>query len=229
MAAPIDGQTCHPNHPAGKTVLPHRTPVISERLSKSAGFCDRQSLQLRWDDFFLWCLALTAFHIPGKAPGTYRHRLYGLPRIPLPGHTRKITFVTMMSTIKFSLQLELVFAGILFLILLTIGCKEKIEVNNNYCPIPGASQPKEQPKTIVERIGEPAFFEQLAEECSELAQAALKSARKYRGENPTPKTIDECYDALQEEIADVMLIGALLIYLFALCCKQISGLWREQK
>lgn len=27
----------------------------------------------------------------------------------------------------------------------------------------------------------------------------------------------------------VMLIGALLIYLFALCCKQISGLWREQK
>ena len=26
-----------------------------------------------------------------------------------------------------------------------------------------------------------------------------------------------------------MLIGALLIYLFALCCKQILGLWREQK
>lgn len=73
------------------------------------------------------------------------------------------------------------------------------------CPIPGASQPKEQPKTIVERIGESAFLEQLAEECSELAQAALKTARKYRGENPTPKTIDECYDALQEEIADVML------------------------
>lgn len=78
-------------------------------------------------------------------------------------------------------------------------------MNNNYCLIPGASQLKEQPKTIVERIGEPAFLEQLAEECSELAQAALKTARKYRGENPTPKTIDECYDALQEEIADVML------------------------
>ena len=78
-------------------------------------------------------------------------------------------------------------------------------INDNYCPIPGASQPKEHPKTIVERIGEPAFLEQLAEECSELAQAALKTARKYRGENPTPKTIDECYDALQEEIADVML------------------------
>lgn len=73
------------------------------------------------------------------------------------------------------------------------------------CPIPGASQPKEQPKTIVERIGEPAFLEQLAEECSELSQAALKTARKYRGENPTPKTIDECLDSLQEEMADVML------------------------
>lgn len=46
-----------PNHPAGKTVLQHRTPVISERLSRSAGFCDRQSFQLRWDDFFLWCFA----------------------------------------------------------------------------------------------------------------------------------------------------------------------------
>ena len=81
----------------------------------------------------------------------------------------------------------------------------KAWINDNYCPIPGASQPKEQPKTIVARIGEPGSLEQLAEECSELAQAALKTARKYRGENPTPKTIDECYDALQEEIADVML------------------------
>lgn len=58
---------------------------------------------------FIWCLALMAFHIPGKVSGTYRHRLHGLPRIPLPGHTRKITFVTIMSTYKFSLcRLELV-------------------------------------------------------------------------------------------------------------------------
>lgn len=96
------------HHPAGKTVLQHRTPVISERLSKSDGFCDRQSLQLRWDDFFFGVSPFTAFHIPGKVPGTYRHRLHGLPRQPLPGHTRKITFVTMMSTFKFSLRLELV-------------------------------------------------------------------------------------------------------------------------
>lgn len=51
------------------------------------------------------------------------------------------------------------------------------------CPIPGASWPKEQPKTIVERIGEPAFLEQLAEECSELAQAALKTQRLKQPKN----------------------------------------------
>lgn len=97
------------NHPPGKNVLQHRTPVISECLSKSAGFIDSsQSIQLQWDDFYLLFRPSRAFHIPGKVAGTYRHRLYGLPRIPLPGHTRKITFVTMMSTFKFSLRLELV-------------------------------------------------------------------------------------------------------------------------
>lgn len=91
-------------------MLQHRTPVISERLSKSAGFIDSsQSIQPQWDDFFFGVSPLTAFHIPGKVPGTYRHRLYGLPRIPLPGHTRKIEFPKVMSTYKFSLcRLELV-------------------------------------------------------------------------------------------------------------------------
>lgn len=63
--------------------------------------------------FFFGVSPLTAFHIPGKAPGTYRHRLYGLPRIPLPGHTRKIKFPKMMSSYKFSLcGSNLSFAGI---------------------------------------------------------------------------------------------------------------------
>lgn len=56
------------HHPAGKTVLQHRTPVISERLSNSAGFCDRQSLQLRWDDFFLWCLAFHGVSYSRQSP-----------------------------------------------------------------------------------------------------------------------------------------------------------------
>ena len=56
---------------------------------------------------------------------------------------------------------------------------------------------------VIRTIGEPALLEQLAEECSELAQAALKLARVERGENPTPKTFIECLNALIEEMADV--------------------------
>lgn len=59
--------------------------------------------------------------------------------------------------------------------------------------------------TVMDQIGESAFLEQLAEECSELSQAALKLARKMRDENPTPKTYQECRDSLQEEMADVLL------------------------
>lgn len=58
---------------------------------------------------------------------------------------------------------------------------------------------------IVKEIGEPAVLEQLAEECAELGQAALKYARLLRGENPTPKTEAECLESLGEEIADVSL------------------------
>lgn len=63
---------------------------------------------------------------------------------------------------------------------------------------------------IADEIGLPALYEQLAEECSELAQASLKMARLMRGDNPTPKTADECTRALQEEIADVQLVMLML-------------------
>lgn len=66
--------------------------------------------------------------------------------------------------------------------------------------------------TIIEQVGLPAVLEQLAEECSELAQASLKYARLLRGENPTPKTEQECLESLTEEIADVDLcISELMI------------------
>lgn len=48
-------------------------------------------------------------------------------------------------------------------------------------------------------------MEQLAEESAELAQAALKFARKLRDENPTPKSEEECLQDLLEELADVKL------------------------
>lgn len=56
---------------------------------------------------------------------------------------------------------------------------------------------------IIDQIGEPAALEQLAEECCELAQAALKLARCERGENPTPKSKNECVQAVLSEVADV--------------------------
>ena len=63
---------------------------------------------------------------------------------------------------------------------------------------------------ILEKVGEPAALEQLAEECGELAMAALnlghvaqKLARIKRNENPTPRTSDECIEEFHEEVADV--------------------------
>ena len=64
---------------------------------------------------------------------------------------------------------------------------------------------------IIDNIGLPAVLEQLAEECSELAQASLKYARLLRGENPTPKTEQECLESLTEEMADVELCISILM------------------
>ena len=57
---------------------------------------------------------------------------------------------------------------------------------------------------ILQEIGEPAVLEQLAEECTELAQAALKLARILREENPTPVSRKEARDRLVDEKQDVM-------------------------
>lgn len=59
------------------------------------------------------------------------------------------------------------------------------------------------------RVGIPylnsaAKLEALAEEASEFSKAALKLARIYRNENPTPVTKQEATDNLNEEIADVL-------------------------
>ena len=48
------------------------------------------------------------------------------------------------------------------------------------------------PDDVLDMIGTAAALEQLAEESAELAQAALKTARKLRGENPTPKSRADC-------------------------------------
>lgn len=63
---------------------------------------------------------------------------------------------------------------------------------------------------IKEHISKDDLLYQLAEESAELAQAALKVARKLKGTNPTPKTLDECEADLVEEFADVELCLNLL-------------------
>ena len=60
---------------------------------------------------------------------------------------------------------------------------------------------------LIEAIGLPATLELLAEESTELAQAALKTARVLRGENPTPVTLEEARDHLAEELADVLIVS----------------------
>ena len=65
---------------------------------------------------------------------------------------------------------------------------------------------------LIENIGEPAMLEQLAEECVELAHAALKLSRVLRGVNPTPKTERECCDTITEEMADVAICMDEIMY-----------------
>lgn len=57
---------------------------------------------------------------------------------------------------------------------------------------------------IKKYIPKAALYEQLAEEASELSQAALKYARYIRKENYTNKTQSECEECIREEFSDVI-------------------------
>lgn len=63
---------------------------------------------------------------------------------------------------------------------------------------------------IRKKLDDPELLCQLAEEASELAQAALKLRRVIDGKNPTPVKYDDALENLQEEVADVDLILAIL-------------------
>ena len=60
-------------------------------------------------------------------------------------------------------------------------------------------------KKMLDHVPLPAAYEQLAEECTELAKASLKMARKLRDENPTPLSMSAINDEVDEEVSDVML------------------------
>lgn len=59
-------------------------------------------------------------------------------------------------------------------------------------------------KKISEILPKTEILAQLAEEASEQAQAALKPRRALDGTNPTPKSVEECQKAFEEEYADVV-------------------------
>ena len=65
-------------------------------------------------------------------------------------------------------------------------------------------------KTVQQSLTSPAAYEQLAEECTELAHAALKIARIERGENPTPATHDLTSMDLKMEFTDILICAYVL-------------------
>ena len=65
---------------------------------------------------------------------------------------------------------------------------------------------------IIKKYGEEYMLRQLAEECNELSQAALKLIRARRKE--TPMREDEAREHLVEEIADVhVMAGAVFAHM----------------
>lgn len=71
--------------------------------------------------------------------------------------------------------------------------------------------------TIWERVGKGPMLNQLAEECCELAQAALKYRRSIEDGNPTPVSREDAWNNLLEEIADVWLCIDLVPLTFKEC------------
>ena len=62
----------------------------------------------------------------------------------------------------------------------------------------------DEEKKVSEILPPTEILAQMSEEYSEGAQAALKPRRALDGTNPTPKTIEECWENLKEEFGDVL-------------------------
>ena len=63
---------------------------------------------------------------------------------------------------------------------------------------------------ITQKVPVTELLAGLAEEASELAQAALKLRRVYDGTNPTPVKEEDAQERLYEEMADVKLYCSML-------------------
>lgn len=58
-------------------------------------------------------------------------------------------------------------------------------------------------KKVSDILPKTEILAQLAEKASKLAQAALELRCVLNGTNPTPKSVEECLENIQEEMADV--------------------------
>jgi hypothetical protein len=58
---------------------------------------------------------------------------------------------------------------------------------------------------IRDQLSQEELLAQLAEECMELGQSALKMRRVLDGSNPTPVSLSAAFANFEEEIADVLL------------------------
>lgn len=65
-------------------------------------------------------------------------------------------------------------------------------------------------ETVFNMLPEEEILTQLAEECSEAAQAALKLRRAKTGVNPTPVSESEALLNLVEELADIYLCAFVM-------------------
>lgn len=84
-------------------------------------------------------------------------------------------------------------------------------------------------KKVSDILPKTEILAQLAEEASELAQAALKLRRALDGTNPTPKSVTECEANLTEEIADVTIaIDALFDSWFGASIESESEFWNAE-
>lgn len=77
---------------------------------------------------------------------------------------------------------------------------------------------------VKQRIPVVELLAGLAEECTELAQAALKLRRVFDKTNPTPVTEEIAMERLYEEIADVKLYVSML----DLNAKEISDIMNQK-
>lgn len=85
---------------------------------------------------------------------------------------------------------------------------------------------KKSVDTIKLFLNEHELLKQLAEECSELSQAALKAIRaKGYSLNWTPKSKDEAQADLIEEAQDVM----SLLYLLGILPDDIENYWKYDR